>query len=182
MKARIKTAIRDAGCILTIGVDPAMYKGCGIAVIRYFPKSLKIEPIRTATFKPFRVLDVIDYLQGIQYFLGLSGDIVHAIGTESSYVGRYKSVPYAVGRCRGIVEGISSVLWPGIIMEAFKARQWRLWAFGSGSITKNQALLTAQSDFNDSLYPEAECIGKWTEDAAEAYHIARACAIKLTEE
>ena len=181
MKARIKTALRN-GYIVTLGVDPAMSTGCGIAVIKYFPATHKTEPIRTATFKPFKIYDVIDYLQGISHFLKIDGDVVHAIGTESGYVGRYKSIPYAVGRCRGIVEGICGVLWPGIIFEGLKARQWRMWAFGSGSITKGQALMTAQADFDNPLYPNAECVGEWTEDAAEAYQIARATAHKITEE
>jgi len=178
MKTRIKTALRDQGYILTIGVDPAMSTGCGIAVIRYWPETHKTQPIITRTLKPFNVAEVVGYLREMKWIL--RPDVIHAIGTETSYRGKYASVPYALGRCRGLVEGIASVLWPGILTEGFKAKEWRLAAFGSGSVTKQQALLTAQADFNNPEW-DAQVIGAWTEDAAEAYHIARATAHKLTE-
>ena len=177
MKRRIQTALRDQGSILCIGVDPAMATGCGIAVIRYWPDTLRTEPVITRTFKPLHPDHVVEYL-------GLMRDkfdpeAVAAMGVELSYRGRFMSIPYALGKATGIVIGIASAFWPGIVVESFKASEWRLLAFGDGRVSKAHAMMLAQADFNK--WPDAEIIGELTEDAAEAYYIARATAHKVTE-
>jgi len=180
MKNKIKAAINRNGYILTIGVDPAMSKPMGIAIIRYFPATMKTEPIITRTFAGTKHAEIVDFLESMKLFL--APDEVVAIGSESSYRGQFPAIPYALGMSRGIIEGVAACQWKGIITEYFKVKEWRALAFGSGTVSKYDAFLTCNADFHRKEYPDATIIGELTEDASEAYHIARATAIRLTSE
>jgi len=179
MKNKIKAAIHRNGYILTIGVDPAMSKPMGIAIIRYFPAMMKTQPIIARTFQGTKHAEIVEFLESMKVIL--DPDEVVAIGSESSYRGQFAAIPYALGRSRGIIEGIAACLWSGIIIESFKVKEWRALAFGSGTVSKYDAFLTCNHDFHRKEYPDATIIGDLTEDASEAYAIARATAIKLVE-
>lgn len=178
MQRRIKNALKHKGSIIVMGVDPAMHKPGGIAIIGYYPcrpMPQRTVPIAAQTFKGFKHrLDICEFLWKMKK--ELEPDFIHAMGTEKSYRGKYHSVPYAMGQARGIVEGLATILWPGIICEGFTPKEWRNLASGDGNLTKSEAIIVANHAFKkQGLNVDL------TEDAAEAYLIACATAIHLTQ-
>ena len=178
MKNKIEAAINRNGHIVVIGVDPAMSKPCGIAIIRFHLPSQKAEPIITRTFQGTKHGEIVDYFTEMK--ARLLPDEVVAIGSEEGYQGKYRNVDGAVNRSRGIIEGVAACKWSRLIVLGFGNSEWKKTAFGSSKISKSETIMACEADFRK--HPDAAIIGDLSEHAAEAYWIAVATAIRLVTE